>query len=100
MSPRYIVFVGTSVAPSQHSPSHAWKATNEFGSIVTTCSPGSHAEAPVGVGPAEVRVVQLAAGLRVPVDVLHGDRVGLVASELRQQVRQHELPVEHRCPPE
>src|SRR5262245_15619955 len=39
MSPRYIVFVGTSVAPSQHRPSHAWNAANEFGSIVTTKSP-------------------------------------------------------------
>ena len=32
------------------------------------------------------------------VDVLHGDRVGVVASELRQQVRQHELPVQHLSP--
>src|SRR5262245_5268852 len=39
MSPRYIVFVGTSVAPSQQRPSHAWNAANEFGSIVTTKSP-------------------------------------------------------------
>ena len=95
MSPRYIVLVGTSVAPSQHSPSQAWNATKEFGQHRHDVLARLDADPPGGVGPAQVGLVQLAARLGVPADVLHGDRVGLVAGELRQQVRQHVLPVQH-----
>ena len=40
MSPRYALLTGTSMARSHATPSHASNATNEFGSIVTTVSPG------------------------------------------------------------
>ncbi len=99
MSPRYIVLVGTSVAPSQHNPSQAWNAIERVREhrdhVLTRLDP----EAPVRVGPPQVGLVQVAARLRVPVDVLHRDGVGIVAREPREQVRQHELTIQHVCVP-
>ena len=98
MSPRYIVLVGTSVAPSQHSPSQRverGERVREHGDDVIA---GRDAQSAIRVGPAQIRLVELASCLVVAVDVQHRGGVGLVAGELGQEVWQHELAVQ-RCPP-